>query len=112
MRNIPNPLKVHVQDIDAISVSMRNPDSVKMVLPNAISTGSTSDYNKLINKPDINDVTLQGHVTLEDIDAMARSAYDSDSEVASAGGIPDYVEAHSTQLSYNSDTEEITIYHN
>ena len=30
--------------------------------------GSTNDYNQLINKPQINDITVQGNMTSDDLD--------------------------------------------
>lgn len=41
---------------------------VKIVVSGGGGGGGTNDYNQLINKPQINDITVQGNMTADDLD--------------------------------------------
>lgn len=79
-------------------------------------TGGTSNYNDLINKPQINGVTLTGNLTTEDlnidtgtIDAYTKSETDNliDSKIAAAGTTKADKTYVDTQLSLKADKSAV-----
>ena len=48
------------------------------VIPEQFVVNVNKDYNDLVNKPSINDVTLEGNKTLDELNIQAKDAYDTE----------------------------------
>ncbi len=64
---IPLVVDIDVQEEEAVDLDIQDDSSVDVACDEAVVVRGSDDYNDLENKPSINDVTLQGNTTLQQL---------------------------------------------
>lgn len=83
---LPNPYSLIFKG--AVIEKYDGSKEVTVTIPSAGGESGTSNYNDLVNKPSINDITLEGNKTLEELNIQPKGNYLTEEEDPT---VPEYV---------------------